>query len=53
MNTTKLVVLFGIVGIILAVNYQLDLIVPVPLLVGASTILIVNLFKKLLKSTDK
>lgn len=53
MNITKLVVLVVIVGVILAVNYQLDLIDPVPLLVGASTILIVNLFRKLLRSKSK
>ncbi|GEP85651.1 Uncharacterised protein [Staphylococcus piscifermentans] len=53
MNIKKLVVLVIIVGVILLVNYKLDIIDPVTFLSGVSIVIIASLFRKPFKSKDK
>lgn len=53
MNLTKLIVLIIIVGIILAINYKLNIIEPIPLILGAAFVLVFNVVMKRFKSKDK
>lgn len=52
MNLTKLIVLI-IIGIILAINYKLNIIEPVPLILGASCVMVFNIVMKRFKSKDE
>ncbi|MDU0420095.1 hypothetical protein QVA72_00350 [Staphylococcus simulans] len=53
MNITKLVVITVIIGVILAVNYKLDIFEPIPLILGAACIMVFNIVMKRFKSKDK
>ncbi|WP_412519354.1 hypothetical protein [Staphylococcus simulans] len=53
MNLTKLVVLIVIIGIILAINYKLNIFEPIPLILGAACVMVFNIVMKRFKSKDK